>query len=230
MLNVKFLNEESIKQVDIKQISPNVVEITGTVKNTSGFHVLDDDGNVRGKYEDYTTIYRELDESFFLSNDNSVYTEPESIPESEPHEPTLQEVQELKVAEMNYQQQETIASGVNVKLSNGFTENFPLTQYDQQSLMGLQSRVLAGDEKIPWHNSNESEHCKFYSNADMALIISTALAHVTYHVTYFRDLRIYIRSLNDKEVIQSIVYGTPIPEGQQSEVLETMITQQYGDV
>ena len=88
--------------------------------------------------------------------------------------------------------------------------------------MGLQTLVDAGQEIIPWHNSNEEEHCKFYSNADMARIITTALAYVTYHVTYFRDLRIYIRALTDKEDIQSIQYGDPIPAEYQSEVLQTL--------
>lgn len=95
--------------------------------------------------------------------------------------------------------------------------------------MGLQSRVVAGDENIPWHNSNKDEHCKFYSNADMGLITTTALAYVTYHVTYFRDLRIYIRSLQDKETINAITYGDPIPSEYQSEVLKTMNLTKSGE-
>ena len=96
--------------------------------------------------------------------------------------------------------------------------------------MGLQSLVAEGEENIPWHNSDESEHCKFYSNEDMKLIITNALAYVTYHVTYFRDLRIYIRSLDDKEVIQNIEYGDPIPAENQSEVLQVMLLQAQADI
>ena len=175
-------------------------------------------------------MYRIVDGGFQLSNDESVYIEPEPIPDPDPYVPTLEEVQEAKVIEMNQEQQKIIAYGVDVKLTNDTTEHFSLTQYDQQSLMGLQSRVVAGDENIPWHNSDESEHCKFYSNADMNLIITTALAYVTYHVTYFRDLRIYIRSLQDKEEINAITYGTVIPSEYQSEVLQTIMLMQSGDV
>ena len=232
MVNIKFLNEESAKQADVKSITSHIIEISGVEQNTSGFHVLTDDGEISGKYEDYTTLYRELEGCFQLSNDESVYVEPEPpvVEPIEPYVPTLEEVQEAKVAEMNYAQQEAINYGVDVQLSNGSTEHFSLTQYDQQSLMGLQSLVAEGEENIPWHNSDESEHCKFYSNEDMKLIITNALAYVTYHVTYFRDLRIYIRSLDDKEVIQNIEYGDPIPAENQSEVLQAMLLQAQADI
>lgn len=232
MVNIKFLNEESAKQADVKSITSHIIEISGVEQNTSGFHILTDSGEVSGKYEDYTTLYREFEEGFQLSNDESVYVEPEPpvIEPVEPYVPTLEEVQEAKVAEMNYAQQQAINYGVDVQLSNGSTEHFSLTQYDQQSLMGLQSLVAEGEENIPWHNSDESEHCKFYSNEDMKLIITNALAYVTYHVTYFRDLRIYIRSLDDKEVIQNIEYGDPIPAENQSEVLQVMLLQAQADI
>lgn len=232
MVNIKFLNEESAKQADVKSITSHIIEISGVEQNTSGFHVLTDDGEISGKYEDYTTLYRELEGCFQLSNDESVYVEPKPpvIEPVEPYVPTLEEVQESKVSEMNYAQQEAINYGVDVQLSNGSTEHFSLTQYDQQSLMGLQSLVAEGEENIPWHNSDESEHCKFYNNEDMKLIITNALAYVTYHVTYFRDLRIYIRSLDDKEVIQNIEYGDPIPAENQSEVLQAMLLQAQADI
>lgn len=140
--------------------------------------------------------------------------------------PTLREVQEQKVGEMNATQQAAIAAGVNVTLTDGTVEHFTLTDHDQTSLMGLQSQVIAGEQMIPWHTSDEAEHCKFYSNADMALITSAALAYVTWHVTYFRDLRIYIRSLVDKEAVAAVSYGMNIPESYQSAPLKAMIAAQ----
>lgn len=140
--------------------------------------------------------------------------------------PTLEEVQEQKIAEINAAQQTVIRAGVNVTLTDGTVEHFTLTDHDQTSLMGLQSQVMAGEQMIPWHTSDEAEHCKFYSNADMALITTAALAYVTWHVTYFRDLRIYIRSLADKEAVGAVVYGMDIPEAYQSEPLKAMIAAQ----
>lgn len=137
--------------------------------------------------------------------------------------PTLEEVQEAKVVEMNTAQQAAIQAGINVTLTDGTVEHFTLTDHDQTSLMGLQAQVAAGEEAIPWHTSDETEHCKFYCSADMVLITSEAMACVTWHVTYFRDLRIYIRSLESAEAVQAIDYGTEIPAAFQSDPLKVMI-------
>ena len=151
--------------------------------------------------------------------------EPEPEPEPEPYEPTLEDLQEAKVAEMNMAQQGIIAAGVDVVLTDGTTEHFTLEDHDQTSLVGLQSQVVAGEENIPWHTSDEKQHCKFYSNADMRKITTTAMNYVTWHVTYFRDLRIYIRSLESKEDVEKVTYGMDIPEAYQSEPLKAMMAQ-----
>ena len=134
--------------------------------------------------------------------------------------PTLEEIQSQKVSEMNDAQQVTIQQGMDIQLSDGHTEHFTLTDHDQTSLMGLQTLVAQGVESIPWHTSDQAEHCKYYSNADMAIITSKALQFVTIHVTYFRDLRIYVRALEDKEAVSNVFYGMSIPEEYQSDVLK----------
>ncbi|MFR1346945.1 MAG: hypothetical protein ACLSBC_13095 [[Clostridium] scindens] len=221
------MNRKTEAKAEVRRIGEHLIEIKGNVgKNTSGFHIKTDSGEIYGKYEDYTTLYREIEGGFVLSNDGSVYAEPEPVPEPEPYEPSLEEVQEDKVQEMNEAQQAAIQEGINVTLTDGTVEHFTLTDHDQTSLVGLQSRVMAGEEEIPWHNSNEGEHCKFYSNADMELITTAAMACVTWHVTYFRDLRIYIRSLQDKSKVETIRYGSDIPVEFQSEPLKVMISAQ----
>ena len=134
--------------------------------------------------------------------------------------PTLEEIQSQKVSEMNDAQQVTIQQGMDIQLSDGHTEHFTLTDHDQTSLMGLQTLVAQGVESNPWHTSDQAEHCKYYSNADMAIITSKALQFVTFHVTYFRDLRIYVRALEDKEAVSNVFYGMSIPEKYQSDVLK----------
>lgn len=224
MQNILFMNRKTVSKAEVKRLSEHTIQIiTDAAVNTSGFQLLTNAGSVYGKFEDYTTLYREIDGGFILSNDGSVYVEPEPTPEPEPHVPTLEEVQEAKVLEMNAAQKEAIQQGVNVMLTDGTIEHFTLTDHDQTSLMGLQYQVDAGEEHIPWHTSDEAEHCKFYSNADMALITSTAMAWVTWHVTYFRDLRIYIRALQTREEVETITYGVDIPETFQSEPLKAMI-------
>ena len=133
---------------------------------------------------------------------------------------TLEETKEEKVTEMNNTQQSVIQQGLDITLSDGTVEHFTLKDQDQTSLMGLQNLVAQGIERIPWHTADQSEHCKYYSNADMAIIAEKALQFITYHVTYFRDLRIYIRSLQTKEEVQNVTYGMEIPLEYQSEVLK----------
>lgn len=222
-MNILFLDQKEPVEGKVAKQDDSHILIEGVEKNTSGFRLLTEKGYVFGKYEDYTTLYKDTEKGYILSNDGSVYVEPEPIPEPEPYEPTLEDLQEAKVAEMNMAQQGIIATGVDVTLTDGTTEHFALEDHDQTSLVGLQSQVAAGEENIPWHTSNEAEHCKFYSNADMGRITTTAMTYVTWHVTYFRDLRIYIRSLESKEDVEKVTYGMDIPEAYQSEPLKAMM-------
>lgn len=205
--------------------------------NTSGFRLYLDaemQHDIGGdSYAGFTTIYRNDEETakyngYQLSNDGSVYIAPpppEPAPEPEPYIPTLEEIQEQKITEMNMIQQSIIQAGVQVTLSDGTEEHFTLSGQDQTSLMGLQTQVATGADNIPWHTSDQAQHCKYYSNADMALIVTAAMQYVTYHVTYFRDLRIYIRSLEEKEDVNAVFYGMPIPLEYQSEPLKDMLAQ-----
>lgn len=224
-MHVLFLDNTDTVEASVKKLGEHLIQIFGAEVNLSGFHLLNDAGSVFGKYDGFKTLYKENEDSYILSNDGSVYAEPVE-PEPMPvPEPTLDEVKEAKVAEMNKTQQDAIQSGVDVTLSDGSTEHFSLTERDQTSLVGLQAQVAIGAENIPWHTSDEDEHCKFYSNADMAKITSSALSYVTWHVTYFRDLRIYIRSLESKEEVEQVTYGMDIPEAYQSEPLKAMLAQ-----
>ncbi len=224
-MHVLFLDNTDTVEASVKKLGEHLIQISGAEVNLSGFHLLNDAGSVFGKYDGFKTLYKENEDSYILSNDGSVYVEPVE-PEPMPvPEPTLDEVKEAKVAEMNKAQQDAIQSGVDVTLSDGSTEHFSLTERDQTSLVGLQAQVAIGAENIPWHTSDEDEHCKFYSNADMAKITSYALSYVTWHVTYFRDLRIYIRSLESKEEVEHVTYGMNIPESYQSEPLKAMLAQ-----
>lgn len=224
-MHVLFLDNTDTVEASVKKLGEHLIQIFGVEVNLSGFHLLNDAGSVFGKYDGFKTLYKENEDSYILSNDGSVYVEPVE-PEPMPvPEPTLDEVKESKVSEMNDIQQKLIAQGVDVTLSDGSTEHFSLTERDQTSLVGLQAQVAIGAENIPWHTSDEDEHCKFYSNADMAKITSSALSYVTWHITYFRDLRIYIRSLESKEEVEQVTYGMNIPEAYQSEPLKAMLAQ-----
>lgn len=230
MLTLKYLDSPKEYEVNFCKISAHVVQLLGDFPFSDAGFILSRKGKGDNwDYKSYTTLYRSIEGGMQFSDDGSVYVappDPEPAPDPEPYVPTLQEVQEAKVAEMNAMQQAAIRSGITVTLTDGTAEHFTLTDHDQTSLMGLQSQVLAGEQNIPWHTSNEEEHCKFYSNADMALITDAAMKCVTWHVTYFRDLRIYIRSLAEKVEVEAVTYGMDVPEEYQSEPLRAMIAAQ----
>ena len=60
----------------------------------------------------------------------------------------------------------------------------------------------------------------------MRLIIETAMQAVTYHVTWFRDARIYINSLEDSTSVEIVTYGMTIPAAYRSEVLADIYASQ----
>jgi hypothetical protein len=234
MLKLKYLDSNKTYDVSFFVVTDNIVEIIGDFPiQTTGFTLSRSECDDNWDYSNYTTIYRKIDGGVQFSNDESIYEEPDisDIPENpdyipeEPYKPTLQEIQENKIREMNVVQQQAIQNGITVTLTDGTNEHFTLSDKDQTSLMGLQAQIAAGVEQIPWHTSDQTQHCKYYSNADMALIVFAAMQYVTYHVTYYRDLRIYIRSL-DSDSVGNVYYGMPIPAEYQSEPLKDMLAAQ----
>lgn len=223
MLNMKYTGEEIFYPVNFKTVTANVIQLLGDfpIKNC-GFTVYRENGKFLGDYSAFTTTYREIEGGAQFSNDGSIYVAP---PEPQPipiPEPTLEELQEQKVVEMNSVQQSVIAEGVDVILTDGKTYHFSLTTNDQLSIIGSAASGEISVKGTPWHIADESVHCQYYSDEDMALISKASYEYVLYHVTYFRDLRIYIRSLTDKEEVENIYYGVVIPEEYRSEVLADM--------
>lgn len=104
MAFVLFKDKKKPVEVQVKKLNKNQIEITGCVANASGFIIFKDkEMKYRlGNYEDFTTLYQELDESFILSNDGSFKSE---------QEPTLREI----VESMNKDLENTQESNANVE-------------------------------------------------------------------------------------------------------------------
>lgn len=218
MISIKFLNEETAKQAKVKKINAHVVEIVGCEKNLSGFHLLTKTGEIFGNYESYTTLYREIDNGFQVSNDGSVYVEPEPVPEPEPYEPTLAELKQQKISEVSNICKETIYAGVDVELPTGSTEHFSLKEEDQINLFGKQAQISAGITQLEYHQ--DGHPCRYYTVEEMTAIITAAMQFVSYHTTYCNSLYTWINAVTDKEDLQEITYGASIPVDYQSEVLK----------
>lgn len=102
MLELTY-NGSGVKfEVSFRTISEHVCEVVGNVPHVTTGFTLSRIGKQDGwDYSGYTTIFRELDNGLQYSNDGSVYVPPVPPPEQpKPLEPTLDEIKDAKVAEM----------------------------------------------------------------------------------------------------------------------------------
>lgn len=96
---ILFNNRKKPVEAQAIKLNNNQIEIIGCAVNTSGFSYYQDAEMKRlyGDYSDFTTLYRELDESYILSNNGSTYPD-EPEPEPEPQPSLKDEVELLKAA------------------------------------------------------------------------------------------------------------------------------------
>ena len=197
-----------------------------TIKNPSGalpedtslIQLQTDAGAVYGKIAGYTTVYKVLEDGVILSNDGSVYQEPEPV---EPYVPTLAELQMAKKAEVSAACEQIIYAGITVDLPRG-PEHFSLTEKDQINLFGKQAQLAAGADRLEYHQ--DGHPCRYYSAAEMQQIITAAMEHVSYHTTYCNSLNMWISVVETAEELDNIYYGADILEEYQSEVLRDYLT------
>ena len=176
--------------------------------------------------EGWITVYRSDGRTIYLSDDGSVYTspvDPEPVTPPEPYEPTLTELQPSKKQEISQACEQAIYSGVSVTLTDGSVEHFALTEHDQLNLFGKQVQLAAGAEQMEYHS--DGQPCRYYSAADMQLIVKKTMWHVSYHTTYCNALNMWISGVQTAEELQHIFYGADVPEQYQSEVLKAYLLQ-----
>ena len=106
---IKFKNKKTVTKVIVSEESPHVIRITGDdiTVNTDGFRLyLDADCKYpldNGEYEAYTTLFREGDGWYELSNDGSVYVEPVAPVQPEPTEEELAEQARQQISQVTAQ-------------------------------------------------------------------------------------------------------------------------------
>lgn len=212
----------------IQTIEPHVMQIVfvGTPPTKWGDITLYTAGGIEcATLSGWTTLYRDEGQTVYLSDDGSVYQEPnpdsgEVLP-PEPYVPTLAELQTAKRQEISRACEQIIYSGVDVTLTDGSTEHFSLTEHDQLNLFGKQVQLAAGAEQLEYHS--DGQPCRYYSAADMQTIITAAMQHVSYHTTYCNAVNMWIAGCESAEEVQAIYYGAVVPAEYQSDVLKAYI-------
>ena len=185
--------------------------------------------------ERYLYHEEEKDHVFVITNEeNDVwepqpYVPPTPTPPPEPYVPPISEVKAQKISEMEMQMNSIIASGVTVTLFDETTGVFGLSQEDQIFLTNLRMMAESAEDQdtpsIPWHEIDDAKHCKFYPPRDIITITDAARELITYHITFFRDLRIYINSLLTVDAVNAVTYNLDsLPQAYWSEVLRSIVS------
>ena len=132
----------------------------------------------------------------------------------------IKEYRQNKISELDSICTDTIYKGTDITLSTGETQHFTLDEQDQANLAGIGLQLGAGAEIISWHQDDVTKPCQFYTAEDAQKIINTLTVFKSYHITYFRDLRIYVNSLENIEDVEAIYYGYALPDKAKSDVLK----------
>ena len=217
--------------ISIHPESPNIMRI-----EFSGETMPDEWGEITtytkggmeaGHVMGYDTVYKAEGRTVYLSNDGSIYHEPEPVIPPEPYVPTpeelLLEAQTAKKREIAEACERRIYTGVSVTLADGTVEHYSLTEHDQLNLFGKQSQLATGAEILEYHA--DGQPCRYYSAADMQSIIQAAMWHVSYHTTYCNALNMWIADCQTADDVRSIFYGADVPEEYRSEVLNAYLIQ-----
>lgn len=228
MEKIIFLQDKegNVYNAAILNITKNMVKITfiDNIPNDGvllgGFYIANENNNknMSGEYYNlYNTLYRKInDTTFILSNDGSIYIEPEETPNSEPYVPTEEELQIQfetaklnKINELSSICQSTIYAGVDVG-----DKHYSYTLQDQANLENAINIAVQTSLDIPYHADGES--CTLYSLAQLQEIYVAEQVNLTKHQTYFNQMKQYIiDTFTDKSMIDelnNIVYGTELTE------------------
>lgn len=130
---------------------------------------------------------------------------------------SLEDARKAKYKEIATACEQTIYAGVDVSTSSD-VEHFSLTEKDQINLFGKKMQLLAGEEKLEYHE--DGQPCKYFSAADMQNIVDRAIFFVSYNTTYCNAMNMWIKSITKPGDFEQIQWGVKIPEEFQNEVLK----------
>ena len=224
-------NPEVIYDCEFSQIGENQIRLNFFESNLpdqdiflSGCCLVNEWNNklIQTDRKDYIYLYRTYENEpavIELCNNNvpyvaSIEAEIPDFDQVEPYKPTLDEIKALKISELSKICNQSIVYGVDIEI-NGKTEHFSYAEEDQTNIKEMFDIVMQTNKPMYYHSDNEG--CKLYS---VEQIINLYIAEVTnkmHHTTYFNQIKMYIESLNDADVIYSIVYGFELRD----EFLET---------
>lgn len=211
MAYIRFLGEKTPHKATVIPTN-NIVTVkfgTDVIENKNGFDLFLDKEctiDIGGTfYQKFTTIYRNDSvtkkyNGYQLSNDGSVYVEPEISPNPKPYNPTLDEVKESKKAEIKMKVQNEILSDVMIaSYAFGYNESDMIAirnAYEDSISSGMS--VILKDSTGQTRELNEEEITDLYKKQEIKRLEKES---------YAQCLLDYIDGLMSKEAVNSVEYG-----------------------
>lgn len=186
----------------------------------SGFKILNENNDfVQADYQNFATLYRTYENNplrIELSDDGSVYVEPEPIPDPEPHVPTPEELEAL------FQQNKYNKITLSKTMLAEYLENNPLhssahsdvegtysVTSEKQSLMMSQymtyqiAKSVDPDAKLTWNETGKS--CTEWTEEEFLQLILEVKAYVYPLVSRQQQIEEQIMNCANQEELDEIV-------------------------
>ena len=121
---------------------------------------------------------------------------------------TLDEAQSEKISQLSAVCNALIVAGADIRLADGSTQHFDYSTEDQLNISDMFSAVVLGASCYPYQPANGS--CAVYQAADIVTIYTTLAGQKTAQLTYYHQLKDYVKSLETVAGADAVVYGQPL--------------------
>ena len=102
-----------------------------------------------------------------------------------------------------------LTAGTVAETSRG-SEHYKLDETDQINILSNADMAKQGYDTL-YHSTTEDD-CRVYSPDEMLAVAAAAIQFKTYHLTYYRLLKQWVKREDNAEILRSISYGVDLPE------------------
>ena len=140
----------------------------------------------------------------------------------DPETLTLEELRDYKISQISTACSEDIYAGETIQLSDGSRQRFKYSQHDQLNYDELFVLALVAPEiqQFPYHANGD---CQFYSRTDIITIVATLMLRKMRLVTYCNQLKQYLGTIQDRDVLLDAEYGMELPQ-EYADRIETLVS------
>lgn len=194
--------------------------IPTTDELNSGFEILNENNDyVQADYQNFNTIYRTYEDDplrIELSDDGSVYIEPEPIPDPEPYVPTPEELEAMfrqnkyyKITLSKTMLAEYFENNPLHSSAHGGVEGIYSVTSEKQSLMMGQymtyqiAKSVDPDAKLTWNETGKS--CTEWTEEEFLQLILEVKAYVYPLVSHQQQIEEQIMNCTNQEELDGII-------------------------